>query len=145
MKRIFTVLVSLFLVQASFAQILKPVKFSYNVVKKSSTLFEVHVKALVDPTWHIYSIYNPDGGAVATSLTFTNAKAVGKAKESGKMKTVYEDAFKLNQKYFENSVDFIQLVKVRPGTKEVSGSVEYMVCNDHQCLPPKTIPFEIAL
>ncbi|HVZ98230.1 MAG TPA: protein-disulfide reductase DsbD domain-containing protein [Chitinophagaceae bacterium] len=145
MKKIFILFISLLAVDVSFAQILNPVKFSYTAVKKSSTLFEVHVKAIVDPTWHIYSVYNPDGGAVPTSLTFTNAQTVGKAKESGKLKTVYEDAFKLNQKYYENSVDFIQTVKVQPGAKKVTGKLEYMVCNDHQCLPPKTVPFEIAL
>jgi|SRR5690348_834035 thiol:disulfide interchange protein DsbD len=145
MKKVVTIIAVVFIVNSSFAQILNPVKLSYNAVKKSSTLVEVHVKAMVDPTWHIYSIYNPDGGAVPTSLSFTNAKKIGKVKESGKMKTVYEDAFKVNQKYFENTVDFIQTVKVQPGIKKVSGKIEYEVCNDRECLPPKTVPFEIAL
>jgi len=145
MKKLIVILLSAFIIHTSFGQILNPVKFSYTTVKKSSTQYEVHIKTAVDPRWHIYSIYNPDGGAQATTLTFTNVKAVGKAKEDGKMKTIFEEEFKVNQKYFEQNVDFIQTVKVTPGTKKVSGTIEYMVCNDRQCLPPKTVAFDIAL
>ena len=145
MKKLVVILLSAFIINTSFGQILNPVKFSYITVKKSSSQYEVHIKTAVDPRWHIYSIYNPDGGAQATTLTFTNVKAVGKAKEAGKMKTIFEEEFKVNQKYFEQNVDFIQTVKVTPGTKKVSGTIEYMVCNDRQCLPPKTVAFDIAL
>lgn len=145
MKKIVFTLLSYFIINTSFGQILNPVKFSYSAVKKSNNQYEVHIKTVVEPKWHIYSMYNPDGGAQATALTFTNVKMVGKAKEAGKIKTIFEKEFKVNQKYFEQNVDFIQAVKVTPGTKKVSGSIEYMVCNDRQCLPPKTVAFDIAL
>ncbi len=145
MKKIIFTLLSAFIIQTSFAQILNPVKFSYSAVKKSNHQYEVHIKTAVEPEWHIYSIYNPDGGAQATALTFTNAKEIGKTKEAGKLKTVFEKEFKVDQKYFEQNVDFIQTVKVAPGAKKVSGTIEYMVCNDKICLPPKTIAFDIAL
>ena len=145
MKKIIFILVSAFIINTSFGQILNPVKFSYSAVKKSNNQYEVHIKTAVDPRWHIYSIYNPDGGAQPTELTFTNAKSVGKTKEAGKMKTIFEKEFNVNQKYFEQNVDFIQTVKVMPGSKKLSGTIEYMVCNDKQCLPPKTVAFDIAL
>lgn len=146
MKKIFFALIAVFSIHASFAQILNPVRFQYKAVKKKgNNQYEVHITTTVDPKWHIYSMYNPDGGAQATTLSFKNATTVGKAKESGKMKTTFEKDFGVNQKYFEESVDFIQLVKVTPDTKKVSGTVEYMVCNDKQCLPPKTVVFDIAL
>jgi hypothetical protein len=143
-KIIFTFLLAC-IIQASFAQILNPAKFNYSSVKKGPNQFEIHIKASVQPMWHIYSIYNPDGGAQATALTFSNAKAIGKTKEMGKMKTIFEKEFKVNQKFFEENVDFVQTVKVDPGTKKVSGTIEYMVCNDKQCLPPKTVAFDISL
>lgn len=145
MKKIFFTFLSAFIIHTSFGQILNPVKFSYSAVKKTNNQYEVHIKTVVEPRWHIYSIYNPDGGAQATALTFTNGKSIGKAKESGKLKTNFEKEFKVNQKFFEQNVDFIQTVKVVPGTKKVSGTIEYMVCNDKQCLPPKTVAFDIAL
>jgi len=145
MKKIIFTLLSAFIIHTSFGQILNPVKFSYSTVKKGNNQYEVHIKTAVEPRWHIYSIYNPDGGAQATALNFTNGKSVGKAKEAGKLKTVFEKEFKVNQKFFEQNVDFIQTVKMAPGSKKVSGTIEYMVCNDHQCLPPKTVAFDIAL
>ena len=86
MKKIFFTLLSAFIIHTSFAQILNPAKFNYSTVKKGNNQFEIHVKALVEPKWHIYSIYNPEGGAQPTALTFSNAKIVGKTKEMGKMK-----------------------------------------------------------
>ena len=145
MKKIIFTFLPAFLIHTSFAQILNPAKFNYSTVKRGDNQFEVHIKASVQTNWHIYSIYNPEGGAQATALTFLNAKPVGKAKEVGKMKTVFEKEFKVNQKFFEQTVDFVQRVKVDPGTKKVSGTIEYMVCNDKQCLPPKTVAFDITL
>ena len=128
----------------SFAQILNPVKFSYSAVKKGSNQYEIHIKSMIDPKWHLYSVYNPDGGAQATVIKL-NATTVGKVKEVGKLKSIYDKEFNVDQKFFETSVDFIQVVKVTKGLKKLSGSVEYMVCNDRQCLPPKEIPFEVKL
>ena len=145
MKKIFFTLLAFFIITVSFGQILNPVKFSYSTVKKGNNQYEVHIKTSVEPRWHIYSIYNPDGGAQATALEFKNGTPVGKAKESGKLKTIFEKEFNVNQKYFETDVDFVQTVKVAPGSKKVSGTIEYMVCNDKQCLPPKTVAFDIAL
>lgn len=145
MKKIIFILLSAFIINTSFGQILNPVKFSYSAVKKTNNQYDVHIKTAVDPKWHIYSIYNPDGGAQATAITFTNAKSIGKPKEAGKLKTIFEKEFNVNQKYFEQNVDFIQTVKVVPGAKKVSGTIEYMVCNDKQCLPPKTVAFNIVL
>ncbi len=145
MKKIFFTLITLFVLSDSYAQILNPVTFNYSVVKKGSDLYEVHVKAMIEPKWHIYSVNNPDGGAQATEIKINDGKVVGKIKENGKMKTMFEKEFNVNQKYFESSVDFVQLIKLKPGNKKISGSVNYMVCNDRQCLPPKEVEFKIKM
>ena len=47
---------------------------------------------------------------------------------------------------FSNKVDFVQVVKLKNAVKTtVSGSVEFMTCNDEECMPPKKQPFSIAL
>ncbi|MDE3212700.1 MAG: sugar transporter [Bacteroidota bacterium] len=145
MKKFFLTLLGLCVLTITFGQILNPVRFSYAAQKKGVNEYVLHIRTYVDPSWHIYSIYNPDGGAQATVLNFKKVKPVGKAREEGKMKVVFEKEFNVNQKYFENNVDFMQTVRVTPGTKAVAGTIEYMVCNDRQCLPPKTIAFNIAL
>ena len=145
MKKSLFTLVTLFTLFTSSAQILNPVTFNYSVVKKGTDLYEVHVKALIDSKWHIYSVNNPDGGAQATEIKFNEGKTVGTIKEKGKMKTEFEKEFGVNQKYFETTVDFFQLVKLKPGNKKITGTVTYMVCNDRQCLPPKDVEFKIKM
>jgi thiol:disulfide interchange protein DsbD len=115
------------------------------VVKKGNDLYEVHVKALIQPKWHIYSVKNPEGGAVATEIKFTDGKVVGAIKEKGKLKTTFEKEFNVNQKYFESSVDFVQMVKLKAGNNKIMGTINYMVCNDKQCLPPKEVDFKIKM
>ena len=145
MKKALFTLFTLFTLTVSQAQILNPVTFNYSVVKKGTDLYEVHVKAMIDSKWHIYSVNNPDGGAQATEIKINDGKPVGAIKEKGKMKTEFEKEFGVNQKYFESAVDFVQLVKLKPGNKKITGTVTYMVCNDRQCLPPKEVEFKIKM
>ena len=145
MKKIFLATVLGLTAFVSNAQILNPVKFSYTAKKTTAGQYELHIKAMIDPKWHLYSTENPAGGADATVINFTGVDKVGKLKEKGSMKTIFEKSFGVNQKYFETSVEFVQVVKAKAGIKKIQGSIEYMVCNDKQCLPPKEIPFEISL
>lgn len=145
MKKLIFTLITLFSITISYAQILNPVTFNYSVVKKGGDLYEVHVKAMIEPKWHIYSVNNPDGGAQATEIKINDGKVVGVIKENGKMKTMFEKEFNVNQKYFESSVDFVQTIKLKPGNKKITGTVNYMVCNDRQCLPPKEVEFKIKM
>ncbi|MEO8109242.1 MAG: protein-disulfide reductase DsbD domain-containing protein [Ginsengibacter sp.] len=143
MKKIFFTLLSAFLIHTSFGQIVNPVSFTYSTVKKGNNQYEVHIKTNVDPKWHIYSVNNPEGGALPTDVAFANAVKIGNVKEIGKQKVIFEKEFNVNQKFYEDKVDFVQLVKLLPGNKKISGSIEYMACNDRQCLPPKKTSFEI--
>jgi thiol:disulfide interchange protein DsbD len=144
MKKIFFTLIAVLLISASYSQILNPVQFNYSVVKKGKDLYEVRVKALIEPKWHLYSVKNPEGGAQATEIKINNVQTVGAIKEVGKMKTAYEKEFRVNQKYFEKSVDFVQLVKLK-NLNKITGTISYMVCNDRQCLPPKEVEFKIKI
>lgn len=145
MKKVFFTLLTILSVTFSFGQILNPVKFDYSVVKKGTNLYEVHVKTLLEPRWHIYSVSNPEGGAEPTVVKVTEGSAVGKTKEKGTLKSIFDKEFEVNQKYYETSVDFIQLVKITPGSKKITGNITYMVCNDKQCLPPKEVEFKVKL
>lgn len=145
MKKLYFALILLVAGITANAQILNPVKLSYSAKKAGNNQYEIRVKAMIEPKWHLYSTVNPDGGADPTVIRFKNADGVGKVKETGKLQTIFEKAFGVNQKYFENNVDFVQVVKVKPGEKKVKGTIEYMVCNDKKCLPPKEVEFEIKL
>ena len=145
MSRIFFTLTALLFFSTSFAQILNPVRFDYSAVKKGNNLYEVRIKTLLQPTWHIYSVKNPPGGAEPTSIKVKEGNIIGAIKEKGKLKSVYDKEFQVTQNYYESTVDFVQLVKVNSSAKKITGNIVYMVCNDRQCLPPKDVEFNIKL
>ncbi len=128
------------------AQILAPVHWSYGVKKVSGNEYAVHLMARIDPGWHIYS-QDAGKGPIPTSFKFDQKELtlVGKTREDGKLVKHFDKSFNSELKYFEHSVDFVQLVRVRPGTRAVNGSLEFMVCNDANCLPPKDIDFQVSL
>lgn len=136
---------ALLFLSVSQAQILNPVRFDYSVVKKGNNLYEVHIKTMLQPRWHIYSVKNPEGGAEPTKIKVNEGSSIGAVKEKGKLKTDYDKEFKVNQKFYEETVDFVQLVKLTATDKKITGNITYMVCNDKQCLPPKDVEFKINL
>ena len=82
--------------------------------------YEVHITATIDHGWHIYSQTTPDGGPIPTSITFTKNPLViveGKAKEVGKLEQHHEPLFGVDVKQFSNTVDFVQLVKLKAPVK----------------------------
>ncbi len=94
--------------------------------------------ATLPKTWHIYSQATPKGGPVATKISYkTNPLLLidGAAKETGSLKTTHDPVFDVDVKYYNDKVDFVQVVKLKtPATTSLSGTVEYMICNDEKCL-----------
>lgn len=150
MKKIFTAAFFLLCTNFVFAQIQNPVSWTATSKKINDKTYEVHLTANIDNGWHIYSQTTPDGGPIPTSITFTKNPLLtveGKAKEEGKLEKHVEPLFgNIDVKQFSNKVDFVQLVKLKAPIKtSVNVAVEFMVCNDKQCLPPKTEKFSVAL
>ncbi len=148
MKKI-TLVLSLvfFTIAGAFAQIEKPVKWSYAAKKVSKTEAVLYIKATIDSKWHIYSQNIKDGGPVKTTFAFSPSKdfsLLGKTEEP-KAITKYESTFKMNVSYFENAVVFQQKIKLNKAATAVKGKVEFMVCNDRQCLPPEEVEFSIPV
>lgn len=141
-------MLSFFFVAAATAQIENPVKWSYTAKKISDKVYDVYVTASLDTKWHIYA-QEAGEGPEPTSLTFGKnplVKLDGKVKEDGKMEKQYDENFKSVLKFYSNKVSFVQRVKLKSSASTVvKGSINYMVCNDRKCLPPKEIPFAVKL
>lgn len=149
MKKIIASLVAVFIVITSFAQTKAPVNFTYKAVKKTETSYEIVITATIDKPWHLYSQNTDKGGPVPTTITFKAnplIKLVGKPAEKGKMQKTHDKTFDVNVMYYSDKVDFVQTITVKPNTKtSISGVLEYMVCDDERCLPPKKVNFTVQL
>ncbi|HSN62308.1 MAG TPA: protein-disulfide reductase DsbD domain-containing protein [Ferruginibacter sp.] len=148
MKKIYFLILSIFIVAAASAQIENPVKWSYTAKKISDKVYDVYVTATLSPKWHIYA-QDAGEGPEPTSLMFGKnplLKLDGKVKEEGKIEKQYDENFKSELKFYSNKVSFVQRVKLKSTVSTViKGSINYMVCNDRKCLPPKEIPFAVKL
>ncbi|MET0244621.1 MAG: protein-disulfide reductase DsbD domain-containing protein [Flavitalea sp.] len=140
-----------FLVVCGFAvsaQSSKQVKWTFTAKKISDKTYEVHMTADITGKWHMYA-QDAGDGPQPTAFNFTKNPLLsldGNVKEVGQMKKVYEEAFKSEVRFYESSVNFVQVVKVKGSAKtNLAGKVEFMVCDDKQCLPPSSVPFTINI
>ena len=126
-----------------------PVSWDYQVKKKTVDTYEVILTATVEDHWHIYSQKTGKGGPIPTNVSFKANPLISKSgtvKEVGKLEKVFDKNFDTEVLFFSNNVQFIQIVKVKNGAKtNISGTVEYMVCDDSQCLPPVKKSFDLKL
>lgn len=149
MKRLSLSVIALLVTAFSFAQRQHPVSWNYEAIKKTADTYEIVLTATVEEPWHIYSQNTGKGGPVPTAVVFKPNPLVtktGKVKELGKLEKVFDKNFNTDVSYFSDKVQFVQLVKVKGGIKtNLSGTVEYMVCDESQCLPPVKKSFDLKL
>jgi Disulphide bond corrector protein DsbC len=142
----------IFLVTVFFtlnAQSNKQVQWAYTSKKIADKTYEVHITASIGAKYHMYAQDAGVEGPLPTVFKFTNSPLVildGKVKEIGKLIKKKEEVWGGNVQYYETVVDFVQVVKLKANIKTtLAGAVEFMVCNDSQCLPPSTVDFKVNI
>ncbi|RZK56942.1 MAG: sugar transporter [Pedobacter sp.] len=130
----------------AFAQLEKPVKWQYKAERISKNEAVIHLKAIMNGNWHIYS-QTIQSAPMKTSFTFSPSNdfsLVGKTAEP-KPITKYDKVVKMNLSYFEKTVVFKQKIKLKKSATVVKGKLEFMACNDKSCLPSEEIAFSIPV
>jgi thiol:disulfide interchange protein DsbD len=147
MKLYLLFLIVLFSAAIAEAQSSKQVQWNYSVKKIADKTYEVHLAATINGDYHLYAQDAGGEGPVPTSFTFTKNPLIilnGKVRESGSLISKYETAWKHDVKYYEKTVDFVQVIKLKANVKtDFAGKVEFMVCNDKQCLPPAEVEIKV--
>ncbi|MEO6612265.1 MAG: protein-disulfide reductase DsbD domain-containing protein [Chitinophagaceae bacterium] len=149
MKRIIAAIAVLLVTLSAQAQ-LNPVGWSFSVTKISDKNYEIHMKATIQDSWHLYSQSQPDD-AIAIPTTFTILpnplfKTEGKINEVGKMEKMKDATLGVSAHQYSSTVDFVQKIKLKSNVKtNFSGTVEFQTCDDKKCLPPKKINFSVAI
>jgi DsbC/DsbD-like thiol-disulfide interchange protein len=149
MKRIMTTFFFAVLTSLAIGQMQNPVSWTYEAKKKTADTYDIVITADVDKPWHIYSQNTGKGGPVPTSVVFKANPLVtktGAVKELGKLEKMFDNNFNTNVLSYSDKVQFVQTVKVRGAVKtNLSGTIEYMVCDDSKCLPPTKKSFDLKL
>jgi len=131
------------------AQILKPVKWSYSFIKLNAKTGFLVLTASIQKGWHIYA-QGPDNGdgPIPTSFKFEKSNlyaAEGNPVPSILPKTSFDPTFKKNIGVHEGTIQFKEKINLHGPVKSIKGSLEFMVCNDKQCLPPQDLDFEVKV
>lgn len=148
MKKIFFALCLLTFALQSQAQKLAPVKWAYQAVKTGDKQYDIVITANVDAPWHIYSQFVKKG-PVPTKIQFAKNPLVllnGSTKEVGNLEKKFDKNFGAVIGSFGGKVQFTQAITLKVPTKtKLTGTIEFMVCNEEKCLPPTKQSFEVDI
>ena len=145
-KILFSVFLLLLAVMVQ-AQIHEPVKFKSEQKTLSAGEAEIVFTGVIDKGWHVYSTDLGDGGPISATFNtekLSGAELVGKLKPVGKEVSAFDKLFEMKVRYFENTAQFVQKLKLTGGAYEIDGYLEYGACNDENCLPPTQVPFNFS-
>jgi thiol:disulfide interchange protein DsbD len=126
-----------------FGQAVNPVKWEAKYNELALGEAEIIVTATIEKGWHTYSQnISPDAGPVPTTVNFSpgsDYEMIGKSTEEN-VKEEFDKTFEMKIASFEGKAIVKQKLK-RKNLKSFQTpiKIEYMVCNDKQCLPPKTV------
>jgi len=131
-----------------WAQIFNPVEWEFNQEKLNDNEVQLTFKAEIDSGWYVYSQFVGDGGPVPTTIRFFDPlgyELVGETKE-GKPLDQYDPNFDMNLLFFKDEAVFSQIIKLTTDqTVVVNGELEFMVCDESQCLPPEYLEFAFEI
>jgi hypothetical protein len=147
MKNVNLVILLMFFLNIANAQ--DVVNWKHSAKKIADKTYELHLTATISESWHIYSQHITEGGPVPTSILFAKNPIITlnkDVKEIGDVIKKREEVFDMDVQYFKGKVDFVQNIELKANVKtNINGTIKYMVCNDSECLPPKTIIFSVAI
>ncbi len=146
MKRWIAVWAFLVVNLSGFAQILKPVTWSFSTEPINEKEAYVIFTASIDEGWHVYSQFIEEGGPIPTSFTFNKSadfKPEGKTLETPKAISAFDNNFGMKISWHEHQAVFKQRISLNKPEVKVTGTLAYMVCNDKQCLPPEDLEFAV--
>jgi thiol:disulfide interchange protein len=148
MRKIYLFITLLSITLTGFSQIHDPVKWSTSVEKVSAQEYDLIITASIEDNWHLYSQSVPEDGPIPTSFSFEkndNYSLVGKTLEE-EGHTVDDPVFDMKIKYFEHKAIFKQRIKtLSESSLNIIGEVEFMVCDDANCLPPTFVDLNFSI
>lgn len=149
MRKLWIVLLLLIGYSTAFSQILKPVKWSFSSQLIDGQTLRVTASASVDKGWHVYALSLPENGPIPTRFSITPSdlyEISGNIIEKPKSKVQHDKTFGMEVGYFEGSFLLVQELKVKSSKSfTVTGELEFMACNDEQCLAPETVEFQLPV
>jgi len=127
------------------AQMLDPVRWTTSVTRVNDSTARLVMDAQIDEGWHLYSQFmkfGPDQfGPEPTVFQLRLPAGIRRIGQVQELTKVHEEAAPLFDglvvRSFEGKARFAQDVRVYRAMAEITGTVNYMACDDRQCLAPQ--------
>lgn len=124
--------------------------WTVDVAQNANGNYTATFNAKIDDGWYVYSQKSyGDMGPMATSINFDTLEhftPVGAPQESGeKVIEAHDDIFDMVVKKFKYSASFSRELEVKDINKPVSGTLDFMSCDEEQCIFPDPLPFRINI
>ncbi|MBR4713232.1 MAG: thioredoxin family protein [Paludibacteraceae bacterium] len=141
MKKAILIIFALLTTSILNAQIKTPVKWNITCgeIDNNNTI-TLTFKANIDDGWHIYGMDMPKDGPIPTSFNYTlkrGATPTGSTTADKKTKCGMDNLFGMELCEYSGEVTFQQKMKVsKENGYKIVGYVEYMACDNTNCLSP---------
>lgn len=137
---------SLFLLSTVSAQVYAPVQWQFSTNKINENEAELIFKASIEDNWHLYSQDIPMSPP-ATTFTFEKNDSYERVGDVSETESIseYDSNFEMVLKYFTHEAIFVQKIKLlTPDRIEIKGLINFMSCDNTQCLPPEDKEFDFV-
>lgn len=130
------------------AQMYDPVSWEFTTEPVKGNEATIVLTATIQPGWHVYSQFIDEGGPLPTSFAFEESSDYtlkGKVSETPKAISAYDPNFKMQIAWHKDAVAFKQKIVLNKPVVQVKGTLEFMTCDDKNCLPPEEVPFSVTV
>jgi thiol:disulfide interchange protein DsbD len=121
-------------------QVADPTTWTFKVSKTGEGKYRLNFHLNLKSGWHIYSLTpGGDGLLIPPSFNFDKApfyQVQGKISEKGKLEVKNREGVDGAVREYHDKVDYFQDVTVK-SNGIIRGTLEYQVCDESMCLPPK--------
>ncbi|MGB1204714.1 MAG: protein-disulfide reductase DsbD domain-containing protein [Chitinophagales bacterium] len=148
MKNILIPIFCIFFSISMFAQQANPVSWDISAEELSDKEYILSFRATIENSWYIYSQHIETRPPIPTSFLFDNTddfELKGEVQEIGDMIDIFDETFETNIRKFAEEVTFQAIVKTKRDAVDITGKIEYMVCDNQKCLPPEFEKFTFNL
>ena len=146
-KLLITLIFTFFATSMAFSQVYEPVSWKFESKEVGENEYLLTFTAEIDKHWHLYSQDIPMSPP-ATVFYWEGDTAlydlIGETIESESVEE-FDPNFDMVLKYFSDEAVFTQKIKLLTDDPViVSGAINFMSCDDKQCLPPEDAEFEFV-
>ncbi|MFN7926908.1 MAG: protein-disulfide reductase DsbD N-terminal domain-containing protein [Blastocatellia bacterium] len=125
-----------------------PVRWSLKLVpvrKSYNKPFQARLSARIAGGWYLYALEEIPNGPRPTRISLAAKQPFVLAGEiqSPLPQSKFDENFGVETQFYEKAATFFIPIKIQAGAlgkvKRLQVQVRYQSCNDHLCLPPKTV------